>query len=250
MDSAQSILDDSFTAKLIDEIEKRPPLYNNNLRAYADVYLKKILWEEICEEVIPQWNQLSSETKTKTGRDLQNKWANLRTCFRRELNAQKNPKSGQASTKRRQYIYFQQLLFLLPYVGNQKNESSKRSDDTDNAEDDEEAGTSRFSIPSRKKPKMESNKYVDEVLNEAQKNNEMKIDADTNFALSLVPSLQKLTDEEKIDAKIAILKVFKNTTEARYTNTLQAIPQSTNSHMMEQPMSSFQYTRSSLHTFQ
>lgn len=33
---------------------------------------------------------------------------------------------------------------------------------------------------------------------------------DTNFALSIVPSLHALNTEEKLDAKISILKVFKD----------------------------------------
>jgi len=38
----------------------------------------------------------------------------LRTFFRRELSKQKHGKSGQAATKRRKYVFFDQLLFLLP----------------------------------------------------------------------------------------------------------------------------------------
>lgn len=38
----------------------------------------------------------------------------MRTCFRRELSKQKHGKSGQATTKLRKYVFFDQLLFLLP----------------------------------------------------------------------------------------------------------------------------------------
>lgn len=40
----------------------------------------------------------------------------MRTCFKKEWNAQKDMKSGQAAKKRKKYEYFDQLLFLLPTI--------------------------------------------------------------------------------------------------------------------------------------
>lgn len=48
----------------------------------------------------------------------------MRTCFRRELNAQKNTKSGQAVSKRRKYVYFDKMLFLLPCIDNRPTEGN------------------------------------------------------------------------------------------------------------------------------
>jgi hypothetical protein len=59
-----------------------------------------------------------------SGQEMHKKWANLRTCFRRELNAQKNTKSGQATTKRHKYIYFDKSLFLLPCIENRPTEGN------------------------------------------------------------------------------------------------------------------------------
>ena len=38
----------------------------------------------------------------------------MRDCFRRERHLQKQTKSGQPGTKRRKYMYFEQMLFLIP----------------------------------------------------------------------------------------------------------------------------------------
>lgn len=54
---------------------------------------------------------------------------------------------------------------------------------------------------------------MDETLLQAL--NEPNTDEDVNFALSRVPSLQNLTAEEKLDAKISILIVFKQIILAR-----------------------------------
>jgi len=53
---------------LIEEIEKRPALYKKQLKEYSDINLKKKLWEEVCEVVIPDWNELSAQEKTKQGK--------------------------------------------------------------------------------------------------------------------------------------------------------------------------------------
>jgi len=52
--------------------------------------------------------------------EVQKKWNSLRNCFARELRLQKETKSGQGAKKRRKYIYFEKLLFLLPSVENRE----------------------------------------------------------------------------------------------------------------------------------
>lgn len=169
------------------------------------------------------------------GHEVQKKWANLRTCFRRELNAQKNTKSGQAATKRRKYVYFEKLLFLLPCLENRQTEGNLEPNDSHEDEDDNNAPgpSSSTPIPRRKKrtnvPKPDD---LDEALIKALN---QTVDEDTNFALSLVPSLQNLNAEEKLDAKIGILNIFKQITLARRFETSS---QSTSSYnVLQRPLS-------------
>ncbi|KAL4100820.1 hypothetical protein QTP88_020849 [Uroleucon formosanum] len=53
---------------LIEVIEKRPALYKKQLKEYSDINLKKKLWEKVCEVVIPDWNELGAQEKTKQGK--------------------------------------------------------------------------------------------------------------------------------------------------------------------------------------
>ncbi|XP_045460138.1 uncharacterized protein LOC123670663, partial [Harmonia axyridis] len=172
------------------------------------------------------------------GRDVQKKWANLRNCFRRELNAQKNTKSGQAANKRRRYVYFEQLLFLLPCMENRLTESNLEEDNSlSNYEDDDQAGSSTPThIRQRKKrPNVPKQTDVNEALLKAL--NEPNTDEDVNFALSLVPSLQNLTAEEKLDAKISILNVFK---QIRLARCVQSTSKPTCTYnRVQQPLYSF-----------
>lgn len=169
---------------------------------------------------------------------MQKKWGNLRTCFRRELNAQKNTKSGQAASKRRKYVYFEQLLFLVPCMENRVTEGNlEEANSLSNDEDDDPAGSSTPTpIRQRKKrPNVPKQMDVDAALLKAL--NEPNTDEDVNFALSLVPSLQNLTADEKLDAKISILNVFKQIRLARCGQSTSK-PTCTYNRV-QQPLSSF-----------
>jgi len=45
-------------------------------------------------------------------------------CFKRELDSQRNATSGEGSRKRRKYLYFDQLLFLLPHTEDRETQSN------------------------------------------------------------------------------------------------------------------------------
>jgi hypothetical protein len=151
----------------------------------------------------------------------------LRTCFRRELNTQR--KSGQAATKRRKYIYFDKLSFLLPCIenrptegnlaptGDQEEEEEEEHDD----EDDNGSLTASFTPILRWKNinNNKSNATAKDVDEELLKAPRLAQDEDTHFALSIVPSLQSLTADEKLDAKIGILNIFKEIRIARRRHT-------------------------------
>lgn len=75
-------------------------------------------------------------------------------------------------------------------------------DTTENEEDDEETASFASAPPHQKKTCVSKNTDLDEAILKAL--NETNVDA-----LSLVPSLKNLTADEKLDAKISILNVFK-----------------------------------------
>jgi hypothetical protein len=56
--------------------------------------------------------------------EIQARWQNLRVCFTRELDAQKNATSGEGRRKRRKYLYFDQLFFLLPRLRDRETQSN------------------------------------------------------------------------------------------------------------------------------
>jgi hypothetical protein len=54
---------DQSIEKLIEEVEKRPALYLKSLKEYSDTNHKKKLWEEVCTDLIENWNVLAPAEK-------------------------------------------------------------------------------------------------------------------------------------------------------------------------------------------
>lgn len=175
------------------------------------------------------------------GKEIQNKWRNLRTCFRRELNKQKNGASGQAASKRRKYIYFDQLLFLLPTMEDrptvsecsltQENHSDSEDDsltvdavDQSSQENDQlqtSQAAEKPAIVAKREAKKKTPTYEESLLSILKEKKEEAIDEDKSFLLSLVPSFKKLNDTQKLDAKMEFLSTLKRLTQQQQGSFIQ-----------------------------
>jgi len=68
------------------------------------------------------------------------RWKNLRTCFKRELDVQKNETSREGRRKRNKYLYFDQPLFLVLHLEDHTTQSYLS---TQRNEDEEETNSSQ-----------------------------------------------------------------------------------------------------------
>ena len=59
--------DRDWIENLITAVQDRPALYNKSLGNYSDRDEKAKLWEEICEIMIPEWNDLAQHEKIMKG---------------------------------------------------------------------------------------------------------------------------------------------------------------------------------------
>lgn len=200
---------------------------------------------------------LTNFTFSFTEKELQGKWRNLRTCFRRELKKQKYGSSGQAARKRRKYVFFDQLLFLLPTLDDRPttsecspSQAGNASAESDNDEDSEimdrpqqsDIGASQVLIETRqptnkqtqqpdkgatnKKQAKKTETYEQSLLNILKEKKEEPFDEDKAFLLSLVPTFKKLNDSQKLDAKMEFLATLK-----RLTQPSQSQPSNSFYHM-------------------
>ncbi|KAK7867109.1 hypothetical protein R5R35_005833 [Gryllus longicercus] len=213
------VRDEDIDSELvINEVEKRPALFNKTLKDYSDANLKSKLWEEVCLNVLSTiWGQLSTEKKKQAGTLVQRRWKNLRTCFARELREQKSVKSGQPAGKRRKYKFYDQLLFLLPTVevretsGNAEPVlSDEEHEETESAQRPPLVRSPNTSSNLNKKKKRSYEESLLDILREKKETASHMDDSETHFALSLVPMLKALPTHRKIDAQIEILQVLRN----------------------------------------
>jgi len=145
----------------------------------------------------------------------------MRDCFRRELHLQKQTKSGEPGTKRRKYMYFEQMLFLIPQTQDRATSSnyspmtvSNGEEDTDERREDEEGsndGTAETYTCRKKQSERNTSRKInyEQQLLDILKEKSEHIDEDKTFLLSLVPGFKKLDDDQKYWAKMEMLGIMR-----------------------------------------
>ncbi|XP_057662530.1 serine/threonine-protein kinase pakG-like [Diorhabda carinulata] len=149
-----------------------------------------------------------------TGSTIQKKWKDMRDCFAKEL-AMQREKSGQGAIKKKKYVHFDSLLFLLPSL--QKRETSGNipspSQDDPNADEIEnlQPTNNNRTTSSKKASKSQNNNddYEQKLLNSLNTHqNTCEYDEDINFSQMIVPMLRKLNDDQKHFANIEIINIL------------------------------------------
>ncbi|CAH2088686.1 unnamed protein product [Euphydryas editha] len=87
---------------------------------------------------------------------------NLRTCFARELKAQKSVKSGYAVSKQHPYVYFERMLLLVPCMESRPTEGS--IDNSESNQDDTNSSDAQ-SYPQRKRRTKQSD-FDEQIINQ------------------------------------------------------------------------------------
>lgn len=146
---------------------------------------------------------------------MQRKWKSFRDSFRRELAKMKQSKSGSgADTGRKQYIYFKQLMFLLPIC-----ETKPQQEETEPPNNHEEVEPVTPQSRAGQKRKRISTASEEQLLIQTiSKNMEKKSaekerdDPDRHFLLSLLPHFKNLQENCKLEVQgqfISILQQYK-----------------------------------------
>lgn len=131
-------------------------------------------------------------------------------------------------------MFFDQLLFLLPTIEDRPTVSecspSNTNEDKTGSEDDSEVvkETNRSvdhspintlqaqkSASHAKSVAKKNPSYEESLLNILKEKKDEVIDEDKSFLLSLVPAFKKLTDTQKMDAKMEFLSTLKRITLSR-----------------------------------
>lgn len=72
------------TERFIEEIERRPAIYDVNRGEYNDRNAKMTAWDEVCQVMVPNWARLTDEERNAEGN----------TCVQRRAAAAAFDRSG------------------------------------------------------------------------------------------------------------------------------------------------------------
>ncbi|KAM4029264.1 uncharacterized protein ACNLHF_024348 [Anomaloglossus baeobatrachus] len=110
---------------LIDVVQEREPLWNMGDRHHADVGVTRQLWEEVCHEVVEDWEDLDARAKNQARDRVIKRWRSLRDRFKREFNKEMQAPSGSGG-RRSKYKYARALSFLRSTMVSRSTVSSTR----------------------------------------------------------------------------------------------------------------------------
>lgn len=208
------------------------------------------------------------------GRDLQTRWKSLRDQFRKEVRATKTTHSGQsAPKKKKKYVYFDNLLFLLPtldvkvtasnFVDNisrSETETTVQSDDTQVASPGESMPLHESPIDTtpaavtkgntRKRPRnvssdvteiREMRKLLSDSIALQSENKQKDTFGNKAFLMSLVPLLDAMSEEHMIDCRIRLMDTVRLYRSLRSNNNKpvqQSMPNASTSYVVQSGLQS------------
>ncbi|XP_077283229.1 uncharacterized protein LOC143909198 [Arctopsyche grandis] len=185
----------------ISALEERPALYDLSNKGYRNRDMKMKLWEEVGEVMYSNWSNLNNKEKNEKGKFMMSKWKSLKDCFNRELREQKKHKSGDSAKNRKQYEYFERLLFLLPNT-EKRERPSKISEPQSVNENRNTHGTKR------------KNSFEENLLTilKNKKTNADEDDCDRLFLLSFLSDMKRLPIRSKHAVKLQFLQAMNQAT--------------------------------------
>ncbi|XP_077148266.1 uncharacterized protein LOC143808972 [Ranitomeya variabilis] len=96
---------------IIDLVRDREPLWNMADRRHADLSVSRRLWEQICRELIPRWEDLDVRAQIREREQIVKRWRSIRDRFKKEFNKEMWAPSGSGG-RRSTYKYARVLSFL------------------------------------------------------------------------------------------------------------------------------------------
>lgn len=180
--------------------------------------------------------------------EMQRKWKSFRDSFRRELAKTKQTKSGSgADTGRKQYIYFKQLMFLLPICETKPQQEGEEAQGSNTEVESITPQSTRLG-QKRKKISVATEEHL--LIQKIAKNMENKAketekdDPDRHFLLSLLPHFKSLREDTKLEVQgqfISILQQYKRRESFSYAassssqNIQRNLPHTITSHSQDMP---------------
>ncbi|CAH0550372.1 unnamed protein product [Brassicogethes aeneus] len=182
---------------LIKTIENHPVIYDKSLAAYKNTNAREKAWTEV-----------GKICNLEDIEYIKKRWRTLRDAFIKNYRSSNIAKNGK---KKRKWIFFDQMLFLVPHIEYKDTGSNQAQHD-----DDSFAETFQIVTNNDNNDDEDDDDNEDETVEEAQSSQgheienrkirfiKKKYDADECFMLSCVPCLRRLSPQNNMLARIQI----------------------------------------------
>lgn len=228
--------------RLIEEVKKRPGIWNYEDADYRAKNMRHKLWNEVVNELMQADIKVTKSEMRELEIQLQKKWKSIRDCFQKYVT---NP-----NRTKKPYIYCKQLQFLLKDQDLPQKEEIELSSDTDDSgkrtkqskwrkkqklklpkDDDESSEDNSNTVDTQddsrdysndgmeaaprptKQPKIAKVPVQLDEFAFANVDAQIKIepeDPDKMFLLSLMPHLKSIPEEFRLNVKMELMQVLRN----------------------------------------
>ncbi|KAG8278126.1 hypothetical protein J6590_027385 [Homalodisca vitripennis] len=244
------------TEKFILEVEKRPALYNVHSEEYSDRTLRTKCWDDLGEIMFTNWDKMTPVEREVAGKEMVKKWKSVRDNFVREVKLRRSFEMEGSTVKKRKYLFYDQLAFLVPYIkGVDTAESTERRLSSESSiEAAEEVGANTVkpargrhrrrgrvrdvpaidrTVASKSVPikvLLPERKQEVQEIQTVQQQNRMDSDrfGNKSFLMSFLPLMDSMTSQKSLDVRIQISEVFRNAmlSSGQYSEPAAAVDQS------------------------
>ncbi|XP_054269575.1 uncharacterized protein LOC128990936 [Macrosteles quadrilineatus] len=206
----------------IDCVKSRSVIWDTSHEEYKNRERKKEEWADICRVFHEDFDEKPDVMKYKIYKELQLKWKNIRDGYMRNLKRQKQ-KSSDGTKGGRQYVYAKQMEFLKNTLSISLAEDFSASDflQSDvfvNIEEPQIANsnTELHRAPSASTVYRKSRKHLEEniqkcmsvMTKQTEETLTQEKDDDYNFLLSILPTIKKFSDIDRLKLRCDILQLI------------------------------------------
>lgn len=211
--------------ELIHAIKDRPCLWDRTIESYKDRVERRLAWNQVFSLLDERYEDMTPEEKRVTSEKIQSKWTNIRDTFVKTLKT----KMGKRKHK---YILHEHLTFLLKvaslnddyYMDYSSEDIAMFKTERDNPNEISTDVNIDISLP--KKPKKleyieEPSRTIDfdkselDYVEMDECNDPRIMNEDEAFFASLLPTVVKYSEDERLEFRIEVLAVMKKIKDQR-----------------------------------
>ncbi|XP_047540721.1 uncharacterized protein LOC125073748 [Vanessa atalanta] len=206
--------------QLIHAVRERPCLWDKTLEVYKDRAERRAAWENVFVLLDERYEEMTAEEKRVTGELILNKWTNIRDTFVKTLKT----KMGRP---RRKYLLYDHLKFLIKVTSTDEDFSVGYNTEDSSTYMKVEIESPKETTSYRKRSKKSD--YIEEEPKKIKDIEKTEVDyvevdecndprimnEDEAFFASLLPSVVKYSEDERLEFRIEVLAVMKRIKEKR-----------------------------------